>query len=223
MCGSLRTYQNLGSLYTRTVDETSYRRDELRVSPGVGTGIDQEVKLRYSRGEIDSATYHRLMEIAQRRQLGWDDLNQVEKKFAPPAVRQPVPHKRDAEIVGQLNKLYSHRKQLEKSRLETENVLRALEKEVLRLQSQAKDAEEKAKHTIANEESARAYLITRQEALEHAGALEVRMDDLRANLHRLESLEVDLAVREAELKALESGEQLAELEASIRQDLLGDN
>jgi hypothetical protein len=48
------------------------------------------------------------------------------------------------------------------------------------------------------------------------------MDDLRQNLRRIERLEADLAIREAELKALESGEQLAELEANIRQDLLGD-
>jgi DNA repair ATPase RecN len=181
------------------------------------------VKILYARGEIDSGTYHRLMEMAQNRQLGWDDLNRVEKKSLSSAIQeQRAPHKRDAEIVGQLNKLYSHRKQLEQSRQETENVLQTLEKETGRLEDQARVAEEKAQQTIANEGIARVYLKTRQEALERASAVQERMDDLRQNQRRIESLEADLATREAELKALESGEQLAGLEANIRQDLLGD-
>ena len=77
-------------------------------------------------------------------------------------------------LVGHLNKLYSHRKQLEKSRRETENVLRTLEKEANRLHDQARVAEEKAQQTIANEEVARAYLQTRQEALERASAVQER-------------------------------------------------
>jgi prefoldin subunit 5 len=208
-------------LIDETLNEVSYRGSELPSKSG--TGIEQEVKILYARGEIDSGTYHRLMEMAQNGQLGWDDLNRVERKSLASATQeQPSPRKRDAEIVGHLNKLYSHRKQLEKSRQETENVLQTLEKEASRLQDQARVAEEKAQQTIADEEVARAYLQTRQETLERASAVQERMDDLRQNLGRIERLEADLATREAELKALESGEQLAELEANIRQDLLGD-
>jgi DNA repair ATPase RecN len=203
------------------MNEASHRGSELPSKSG--TGIEQELKTLYARGEIDSGTYHRLMEMAQNGQLGWDDLNRVERKSLPSATQeQRAPRKRDAEIVGHLNKLYSHRKQLQKSRQETENVLQRLEKEASRLQDQARVAEEKAQQTIADEEVARAYLQTRQEALERASAVQERMDDLRQNLRRIERLEADLAIREAELKALESGEQLAELEANIRQDLLGD-
>jgi hypothetical protein len=39
-------------------------------------------------------------------------------------------------------------------------------------------------------------------------------------LYRIGTLRDELATREAELKALESGQELAELEASIREDLL---
>ena len=221
MCGGHGAYRNLGNLLDATLNEISYRGGELRSNSGAG--IEQEVKILYARGEIDSGAYHRLLEMAQNGQLSWDDLNRVEKKSLSSVIQeQPAPRKRDAEIVGHLNKLYSHRKQLEQSRQETENVLGTLEKEASRLQDQAVVAEEKAQQTIANEEVARDYLQTRQEALERASAVQERLDDLRQTLRRIESLEADLATRESELKALESEEQLAGLEANIRQDLLGD-
>jgi hypothetical protein len=50
--------------------------------------------------------------------------------------------------------------------------------------------------------------------------LEERIAGLRDSLGRIEALRSELATREAELKALESGQQLAELEAGIREDLL---
>jgi hypothetical protein len=73
---------------------------------------------------------------------------------------------------------------------------------------------------LPDEATARAYLGTKQEALERAQTLQERVDGLRQNLGRIETLREELATREAELKALESGQQLAELEAGIREDLL---
>lgn len=219
MCGGHGTYRSLGILLDGTLNGSSYRGGETRSNSG--TGIEQEVRIRYARGEINSGAYHRLMEMAQNGQLGWDDLNRVENKSLSPAtLEQRAPRKRDAQLVSQLNKLYSHRNQLEKSRQESENVLQTLEKEASRLQDQARVAEEKAQQTIANYETARAYLQIRQGALERASTLQERIDDLRQNIRRIESLEAELATHEAVLKALESGEQLAGLEASIREDLL---
>jgi chromosome segregation ATPase len=223
MCGGHGTYRILGNLIDDTRYEDSryigrgeYRRD-LRAE------IEQEVKLTYARGEIDSGTYHRLIDMAQSGQLSWDDLNRIERTpGAAGAQEQRTPPKRDAEIVSSLNQLYTHRKQLENARRETEDVLRTLEKEATRLAEQAKTAESKAHLAIDYEGAARAYLETRQKALERANVVQGRIDGLRQNLNRIESLEADLSRREAELKALESGEQLAELETSIRQDLLAD-
>jgi hypothetical protein len=53
-----------------------------------------------------------------------------------------------------------------------------------------------------------------------AGALQERIAALRQNLSRIKKLRDELAVRETELKALESGEQLADLEADIREQML---
>jgi hypothetical protein len=221
MCGGRKIHGNLGRLFDETLNEIPYNRvDESRWS--AGARIEQVVKIRYARGEIDSATYHRLMDMAQNGQLRWDDLGRIENTSLPlPIQEQRAPRQRDVEIVSHLNKLYSHRKQLEQSRRETETVLQTLEKEAGRLQDQARTAGEKAQQTIASEEVARAYLQTRQEALERAWAAQERVDDLRRNLQRIESLIADLVSREAELKALESGEHLAGLEANIRLDLAG--
>ena len=221
MCGGRRTHSNLGRLFDETLNEILYNRAvESRRSSGAR--IEQEVKIRYARGEIDSATYYRLMDMAQNGQLGWDDLDRIENKSLPLTIQeQRAPRQRDAEIVSHLNKLYSHRKQLEQSRQETETVLQTLEKEAVRLQDQARTAGERAQQTIASEEVARAYLKTRQEALERARVVQERVDDLRRNLQRIESLLANLVTREAELKALESGEHLAGMEANIRQDLAG--
>ena len=118
MCGSDGTYRYLGKLIDDTLNEASQRGSELQSNSG--SGIEQEVKTLYARGEIDSGTYHRLIEMAQNGQLGWEDLNRVERKSPPGAIQaQGARRKRDADIVGQLNKLYSRRKQLEDSRQDT--------------------------------------------------------------------------------------------------------
>ena len=221
MCGGHRANRIFVNLvddstgkYSRYVGRSDYRRD----SQGE---IEQEVKLMYARGEIESSTYHRLIELAQSGQLSWDDLNQIEKKpqVAVDQERWTV-RKRDAEIVGSLNQLYTRRKQLENARQETEGVLRTLEGEATRLAEQAKTAQSKAQQAIGNDDAARSYLQTRQKALGRANAVQEHIGGLRQNLERIKSLEADLSTREAELKALESGEQLAELEANIRQELL---
>ena len=221
MCGGHGTYRILGNLIDDTHyghshywDKEEYRRDS-------GAEIEQKVKLMYARGEIDSGTYHRLIDMAQSGQLSWNDIKRIGR--APGAAdvqEQRTPPKRDLEIVNSLNQLYTHRKQLENARRETEDVLRTLEGEATRLAEQAKTAQSKAQQAIDREDAARAYLDTRQKALERANALQERIAGLRQNLNRIECLEADLTTREAELKALESGEQLAELEASIRQELL---
>jgi multidrug resistance efflux pump len=99
-------------------------------------------------------------------------------------------------------------------------VLHSLEKDVAHLQEQAKTAGEKAQGALPDEAAARAYLETKQEALERVQTLQERIAGLRQSLERSQTLRDELATREAELKALESGEHLAELEADIRGDLL---
>ena len=221
MCGGHGAYRFLGNLmddtfyeHSRYMDRPAHKLDSL-------AEIEREVKLMYARGEIDSGTYHRLIDMAQGGQLNWSDLDQIGKNSHPRVVReQRTPTKRNTEIVNSLNQLYTHRKQLEETRQETEKVLQTLESEAARLIEQANTAETKAQQAIDNENAARAYLDTRQKALERANAIQTRISDLRQNLSRIENLQADLSTREAELKALESGEQLAELEASIRQGLL---
>jgi DNA repair exonuclease SbcCD ATPase subunit len=221
MCGGHGAYRFLESLmddtfyeHSRYMDHPAHRRDSL-------AGIEQEVKLMYARGEIDSGTYHRLIDMVQGGQISWNDLDQIGKNSRPAVVQERrTPTKRNAEIVNSLNQLYTHRKQLEDARQETEKVLQTLESEAARLMEQANVAETKAQQAIDNENAARAYLDTRQKALERANAIQTRISDLRQNLSRIENLQADLSTREAELKALESGEQLAELETSIRQGLL---
>ena len=223
MCGGHGTYRILGNLIDDTLNERSryIERGERRRDPQAE--VEQEVKLMYARGEIDSGAYYRLQDMAQSGQLSWSDLNRIEKNTRAADVREKrAPRKRDAEIVSSLNQLYTHRKQLESARQDTENVLNTLEQEVERLGEQAKTAQDKAQQAIDNEAAARAYLDTRQKALERLNAVQERIDGLRQNLHRIENLEADLSTREAELKALESGEQLAELEASIRREMLSD-
>lgn len=223
MCGGHGTYRILGNLIDDTLNERSHyiERGERRRDPQAE--IEQEVKLMYARGEIDSGTYYRLQDMAQSGQLSWSDLNQVERSAGITGTGEKrAPRKRDAEIVSSLNQLYTHRKQLESARQDTENVLNTLEQEVERLGGQAKTAQDKAQQAIDNEAAARAYLDTRQKALERLDAVQERIDGLRQNLRRIENLEADLSTREAELKALESGEQLAELEASIRREMLSD-
>ena len=223
MCGGHGTYRILGNL----IDDTLYERNrymdrgDYRRHPR--EEVEQEVKLMYARGEIDSGTYHRLIDMAQSGQLNWEDLRQIDKIPQTATTQERgAPRKRDTEIVNGLNQLYSRRKQLENARRETQEVLESLEKEATRLAEQARTAETRARQAIDNEEAARAYLDTRQKALDRVASVQERIDSLHQNLRRIENLEADLSTREAELKALESGEQLAELEASIRQELLPD-
>ena len=223
MCGGHGTYRIFGTLIDDTLNERSHsiERGQRRRDPQAE--IEQEVKLMYARGEIDSGAYYRLQDMAQSGQLSWSDLNRVEKNTRAADIQEKrTSRKRDAEIVSSLNQLYTHRKQLESARQNTENVLKTLQQEVERLGEQAKTSQDKAQQALDNETAARAYLDTRQKALERLDAVQERIDGLRQNLRRIENLEADLSTREAELKALESGEQLAELEASIRGEMLSD-
>lgn len=186
--------------------------------------IEQELKLMYARGAIGSDVYRRLMEMAQSGDLTWDDLQRIASESEVEIVpqREPAERKRDTAIVNSLNRLYRHRTRLEEAHTQTEQVLQRLEGDVTRLHEQAEAAEEKAQLVLPDEEKARAYLETKQKALDRVKALEERTASLRQSLRRINTLRDELATREAELKALESGEQLAELEASIREDLLDD-
>jgi prefoldin subunit 5 len=185
--------------------------------------IEQEVKLMYARGDIAASTYYRLLEMAQNRQLSWDDLARIrsgEAVTAPKTAVTPPPRQRNNDIVRSLNRLYEHRTKLDAARAGSEQVLNKLETDVARLRQQAGTAAAKAEAAIGDEKSARAYLATRQEALDRAATLEERINALRQDLRRIDDLRDELATREAELKALEANEQLAELEASIREDLV---
>lgn len=188
--------------------------------------IETEVKVLYARGELDVETYHRLIELAQNGQLDWEDLARFQaspRNAATGPTRAETtafPRKRSSEIVRKLNQLYTQRTRLEAARAETERVLQTLESDAARLQEQAETASEKAQQALPDEQKAREYLGVKQDALGRAEALHARTASLRHNLSRIEKLSDELAVREAELKALESGEQLADLEAEIRNHLL---
>jgi hypothetical protein len=189
-----------------------------------GAEIEQEVKLMYARGDITAQTYHRLLEMAQSGQLAWNDLARFRTEGGaevPPIPNAPQ-RERDPDVVRSLNRLYSHRNRLEEARAETSQVLQRLEADVTRLREQARVADEKAQLALPDEEKARVFLETKQETLDRVATLEERIVSLRESQQRIDTLRDELATREAELKALESGEQLAELEASIREDLLED-
>ena len=222
MCGG--SHLLTGAIIGAAVNETRHNNHSHETGPTAPPqpNITQEIKLMYARGDIDSATYHRLLEMARSGELGWEDLQQlVASGGATPSEPQTAPRQRDVDIVRSLNKLYAHRSALEKSRKENEAILATLESEATRLKEQAETAREKAEAVAASDEdSARAYLAVYQDAQDRVAVLEERITALRQDLARIQDLEMELATREAELKALESREQLTALEASIREDLL---
>ncbi len=230
MCGG--THHIAGALIGAAVNESRHsshshshgHRHETSSAPAQPS-ITQEIKLMYARGDIDSATYHRLLEMARSGELTWDDLRELSARGGATATSPTAPSakERDADIVRSLNKLYAHRTALEQSRKDTEAILEKLEADVERLREQAESARQRAEAVAGKDEaSARAYLAVRQDALERIEILEERIAALRQDLARLADLETELATKEAELKALESRSKLAELEASIREDLLTD-
>ena len=222
MCGG---HHVVGTLIGEAVRESrTSHYDNRQAYQTSQPSIAQEVKLMYAQGIISSATYHRLLEMAQSGELSADDLRRVRSSSqpvpAPSAQATPTPG-RNTGIVRSLNRLYEHRQRLAASQQESEQVLARLEADAARLRLQAETAAEKAGALAESDETnARAYLEVRQEALARADGLEERVEALRQDLARIEALQTELATREAELKALESREQLAELEASIREDLL---
>jgi len=234
MCGSSR-HVLTGALIGAAINESRHSNHGCSHSSGHNHGqafttppepsITQEIKLMYARGDIDFASYHRLLEMARSGELTWDDLSELSARGAAATAASPAtqPKERDVDIVRSLNKLYAHRSAIEKSRKENEEILARLETDIQRLKNQAEIARQKADAIADQDEaSARAYLAVRQDALERAEVLEDRITALRQDLARLADLETELASKEAELKALESQSKLAELEASIREDLLAD-
>jgi predicted ribosome quality control (RQC) complex YloA/Tae2 family protein len=177
-------------IFDRVVDEAlddRYRRREYYERPrDPRTDIEQEVKLMYARGEINSNSYHRLLEMAQSGQLGWDDLARVRSEKAPQVQSTPPTPQRERhpQMVRSLNRLYAHRSRLDEARAETEQTLERLEADVDRLRRQAKTADEKAQLTLPDEEKAREYLQVKQEVLDRIRTLEERITSLRQSLHQ---------------------------------------
>jgi prefoldin subunit 5 len=221
MCGS--SHLLTGALVGAALNESRHGGNGHQTTAAPAPpSITQEIKLMYARGDITSGSYHRLLEMDRSGELSWDDLRQLSQGGAPaPVGTKPAARERDADIVRSLNKLYTHRSALEQSLKETESVLATLEADVTRLKEQAETARARAETSANSDEaSARAYLAIRQDVLERVAVLEERIAALRQDLAQIQDLEMELATREAELKALESRSKLAELEASIREDLL---
>ena len=214
-------------LFDVLVDEALYEarrqrqvaEEELHAPARRERSIEQEVKMMYARGDIGSGTYHRLLEMARSGDLGRDDLARAREEAGTPTGKRR-PRERSAEIVRELNKLYRHRERLEEAEAESQDVLERLQAEARRRREQVETATERAREALPDEDAARRYLETRQEAEERLATLEKRIAELDQNLQRIGRLRDELEMREAELKALESGEQLAELEADIREELL---
>lgn len=222
-------YRIIERLLDEALEERRRQREYYGRPENPRADVEQEVKLLYARGELDADTYHRLIEMAQNGQLDWEDLASVQgsvRNHASERRRQasdPLARQRSPEIVRKLNQLYTHRSRLEAAQAETKRVLETLEGDAARLKEQAQTAADKAQQALPYERKAREYLEVKQDALSRAEVLEERMATLRQNLGRIEKLGNELATREAELKALESGEQLANLEADIRDELLDDS
>lgn len=218
------TYRMLERLIEQTLNESQRQRDEYRHPEDAQAGIRREVKMMYARGDISRDTYRRLLEMAEQRQLDWEDLERVRREAgdaAQPAVvpRAPAPQ-RDPAVVSSLNRLYRHRSRLEEARADTQQVLERLEGDAGRLRAQVEEAGERARLALPDEQRARAYLELKQEAQGRLNLLAERIATLQESLDRIGALREELATREAELKALESAGRLSELEADIRQDLL---
>lgn len=229
MHGHHGSYRILERMIDEVLEEGRRRRGGYEERPpDLQADIAQEVKLMYARGDIEADTYHRLIDMAGRGDLNWDDLDRVrretkgtEPRPQPAQAPQPEPRRqRDTAIVSSLNRLFTHRSRLEQARTETEQVLQKLEADVTRLREQAQTAGDQAQQALPDEDRAREYLALKQDIQDRIETLVERIAGLRDSLSRIEDLRQELATREAELKALESGQQLAELEASIREDLL---
>lgn len=215
-------YRILERLLDEVLDERQHHRRQEDEPRDPQQDLEQEVKLRYARGDIGEESYRRLLRMARNGELSWDDLDQLRQEHEPlpDETQSGRSHQRDAEIVSALNRLYSHRTRLQEKQAETEMVLERLEADLERLGDQADAAAEKARLAMPDETVARAYLETKQEAEARMATLEERVAGLRRSLGRIRDLGDELATREAELKALESTADLAELEAQIREDLL---
>lgn len=229
MCGYHGPYHILEQMIDEVLQEGRRRRSDYdHRSPDLQADIAQEVKRMYARGDIDADTYHHLIDVARHGHLNWNDLEHVQWKARstgtgpqPAQPRKVEPRRqRDAAIVSSLNRLYTHRSRLEQARTETEQVLQKLEADVIRLRAQAQTAEAQAQQALLDEVRAKEYLEVKQDILDRVQVLEERIGGLRDSLYRIDDLHSELATREAELKALESGQELAELEANIREDLL---
>lgn len=147
MCGGHGLFQLLtaASIPSVSVPEQDFR---------------QQVKLLYARGEIDTAAFHRFMEMAEGGYLQAEDLPGL------------LVHSSSG---TQPNASHAS---LSKSERQASD----LEMQISRLMAAAEDAEADSQHPGLSEDEVRAYLETRQGALFRAEALQHQLDELRANL-----------------------------------------
>jgi hypothetical protein len=139
MCGG----HGINDLLARSVPAAASTRPDL----------NQEVKLLYARGTIDASMFHRLMDMAEGRNLQVEDVLSLLKKTPGPVtdLSAPLPLSED------------------------EQGIREVETQISRLIATAEDAEIAAQRPGLEPGQVQAHLETRQGALFRAAALKRRL------------------------------------------------
>jgi hypothetical protein len=182
---------------------------------GPGDRLRRELRILFGRGELDQAAYFRLMARLEHGYYIEGELRVLQRQAR---ARRPDPfvgHIRTS-LDHSLETVYHNRARLIEAQVSMQYALRVLEGERAWLEEQAADFYQRAQRALPDESAARDDLELRQQCLEQAAGVAVRLERVKQELRRMARLEARLRFYESDLLVLRSREQLAMVEYAVQ-------
>lgn len=205
-CGSA-----LGDLFY-LADALAYRTYDSHLSPDrwrTGSGDNESLRTRlyqmHGEGQISEEVFNALQVLAKRGQLRPADLA-VHRARA----RRGGSEGGDAAIGNALRGIRSRHAKLEQARVGSKKVLADLEVRLSELDERIAAKEQAARQSVAqNEDTARQRLAEKAELASSRERLAAQAQALRADLARLDELNLKLEDKSAELEAVQARNRMS--------------
>ena len=181
----------------------------------------KRMRIMYGRGEIRREMYFQLRSKLERGQYIEGELDHIHRQAVARLAAQgrPIVLPRDPKLARNLEHVYMSRALLDEVRFDMMRALKAVEGGRNWMEEQAQDIHGQAQNALPDEGTARNYLEIRQDLIDHEQLLNRRMHSLQQDLRRVEVLEAQLRLYEAELLMIELREYLARVEYGIQKTM----
>lgn len=177
---------------------------------GGNEGLHAQLYRMYGQGQINEEVFDALRKLDDRGVLRSADLAVHRVKFQSHRSSRKI----NSELQNSLHGVHSRLRQLAETRDNTKKVLHDLETRLANLEKLMVAKEQKARQAISedNENMARQSLSEKTDLIKNHSQLDAQAQALRKDLARLDHLRTQLETKAAELEAVHTREEMANID-----------